>query len=790
MDSKDRPEPNVPAIPLRASTPRPALIESALFSNPAAAEPTASINILKAALRAVTRHWWQILLLWAIGTGGACYLIYYKIKPMYESMTLLRVEPSRHTLFEAQQGESFGPYLETQVQLITSPNVLMTALTDAQIAGLSILRDSPDREAELRKQMKVGVVPGSYLVRVSMTSPSAAESAVVVNAVVNAYLATAQEWTYGMTKQQIKNLETYQRELQTQAEQKEEEWLALAGKMNLDIQTDGGSLAGQVGGQGLPLANPNRVTLDQYKRVHEELFRTNIELGQADALLTMREAELPKQQNDDQQLMRVDHIVQQDPAVVALAQQLSAAQHKHERVSRLARNQSDPSVSAARKEMDSLYQKYDRLFQAKRESVQAQLEALGTDAAPGGVQAARDRVAALRSAKKTYEKMISEIEVTNRQEGTDAVKQSLVREGRMSIKQMQDKVIQRLEDLRFASKEDARINNISGPARAAGIPASDNRTKLMAITPIVLLALLTGLFVMLEVKIGRVCDLDDLSKQLPVEVFAVPMLPAPRLEPGQRGAREREGRLQEFLQSLDHLRVALCGEDSVAGTGRCMVISSATGAEGKTTLSAQLAACCAKAGVSTLVIDADMRRATLSRMLNEEKTPGLSDVLQGDLPPDEAYVAVPDAGFHLLPAGTPGRDPSWLLKGQRIGQLITRYRQSFDLILIDTPPILPVPDALTVGRWTDGMVLAARFDFSRLPLVHRARRRITTAGIPLLKTVVNGVRTSRFIYIYGSYYNGYSSDYGGYGYGYGAYGYSDRNHAAAGSPPDSSSQSV
>jgi succinoglycan biosynthesis transport protein ExoP len=267
-----------------------------------------------------------------------------------------------------------------------------------------------------------------------------------------------------------------------------------------------------------------------------------------------------------------------------------------------------------------------------------------------------------------------------------------------------------------------------------------------------------------------------------VEVFALPPLPGPRLESGRRGARERERRLQEFLQCLDHLRVALTEEQTTPGHGRCLMITSATAAEGKTTLSAQLAACCVKAGVSTLLIDADMRRATLSRMLNEEKTPGLSDVLQGDLSPDDSALPVPDAGFHLLPAGTPGRDPSWLLKGQKVGQVLERYRQLFDLIIVDTPPVLPVPDALTIGRWVDGAVLATRFDVSRLPLVEKARRRISTAGITLVKTVVNGVKSFRLSGYISSY--GYGYGYGGYGYGgYGGYGYGDRDRAAVSSEP-------
>jgi succinoglycan biosynthesis transport protein ExoP len=668
---------------------------------------------------------------------------------------------------------------------MTSTTVLSAALADPKINSLRALRDTTgnDPEAELRKQLKVGVLTGSYLLEVSMTSISPTEAATIVNAVVNAYLASAAEWSYGMTNAQIKNLESYQRVLQAQSDEKEDAWLALAEKANIDLQAPDGALVGS-GRQGLPVASRSRVTNEEYKRIRSEIFRVNIELSQAEAILSMREAEVPVQQTNVRSQRRVDQLIRADPEIVRMAGDLEKAKGRLDDAIHLTRNESDPSRNAARKKLAGVQEKYDALFRAKREDVMAQLDEQGGEGPSNGIREARQRVQTLRASKATYDDMLSKIEIMNRQEGSDAVKIALVREALASISGMKDQVVKRLEQLKFDSKEDARISRISD-ARTSGIPFSDNRTRLLVVTPLVLLVLVAGLFVMLEVKIGRVSDLDDLSKQLPVEVFAVPMLPGPRLEPGQRGAREREGRLQEFLQSLDHLRVALCGEDAVAGTGRCMVITSATGGEGKTTLSAQLAACCGKAGVSTLVIDADMRRATLSRMLNEENSPGLSDVLQGDLAPDEAYVAVPDAGFHLLPAGTPGRDPSWLLKGQRIVQLLTRYRQTFDLILIDTPPVLPVPDALTIGRWTDGVVLTARFDISRLPLVHRARRRISSAGITLLKTVVNGVRTSRFVYVYGGSASGYGYD--GYGYGYGAYGARERDVDA---PPKSSPESA
>ena len=250
-------------------------------------------------------------------------------------------------------------------------------------------------------------------------------------------------------------------------------------------------------------------------------------------------------------------------------------------------------------------------------------------------------------------------------------------------------------------------------------------------------------------------DPDVLSSRVKHEVFSI--APLPNIRPGDDPNDDKaEQRLARFVQSLDHLRVAVCEGGLPGGEGRCVMITSATGGEGKTTLSAHLAARCANAGTSTLLIDADMRRASLGRLLDVPVGPGLGDVLGGDIDLDEALITVQAGGFHFLSAGTPGRDPSRVLKSARFSELIGRLRQTYDLVIIDTPPVLPVADALIMGRWVDGAVMAARFDASRLPLVERANRQLALAGIPVLGVVVNGVR-------------GQDSTYGNYAYSYNYY---------------------
>ena len=126
-------------------------------------------------------------------------------------------------------------------------------------------------------------------------------------------------------------------------------------------------------------------------------------------------------------------------------------------------------------------------------------------------------------------------------------------------------------------------------------------------------------------------------------------------------------------------------------------------------------------------------------MFKQDDTPGLSTILQGVIPAADAPVPVTNESFRLLPVGAPPSHFS-LLTSQHIRQVIADYRPLFDLIIIDTPPVLPVPDALIIGQWTDGAIIATRLNVSRVPLVVSTRNRLASVGIPLLMMVISGGR--------------------------------------------------
>jgi capsular exopolysaccharide synthesis family protein len=387
-------------------------------------------------------------------------------------------------------------------------------------------------------------------------------------------------------------------------------------------------------------------------------------------------------------------------------------------------------------------------------------------------------LAAMKVQQDTLAGRLEKLQVENKAASNDVLQLEYARRDLQRSETVFDKIDANLSQLLYDAKNPVARMERDFEAQPTNRANADKRIQIMAASPIVTALAIVGMLVLLELRGGRVGDPDELASRMNLQVIGVvPPLPqvrtggsaqAPAMN-GQNGAGTQpspsdlraQRQLDEFVQSMDHLRVALCASRDPWGRDRhCVLITSACGSEGKTTLAAQLAERCVNANMMTLLIDADLRNPTLSRMLDASENPGLINVLRGEADAEDVIMVIGDAGgFHLLPAGNPRMDPSRLLQSERLGKLLAQARESFDMIIVDAPPVLPVPDALTIGRWTDGAVLAVRYDTSRFPLVERAYRRLSRVGVSVIGAVVNGVRSMESSY--GGYYAyGYGSNYG------------------------------
>ena len=144
---------------------------------------------------------------------------------------------------------------------------------------------------------------------------------------------------------------------------------------------------------------------------------------------------------------------------------------------------------------------------------------------------------------------------------------------------MHDQVDRKLEQLNF-TKDKAVINiEEPNPAQMPKLPYKNKRLSYMMILPVVVLLIVLGLFLLMEVKAERVADPDMLSSRVQSEVFALPPLPGSRPSRKQLNGPGMDDQIDRFIQRLDHLRFAVCGNQNEVGQGRCLLVTSAIGGE-------------------------------------------------------------------------------------------------------------------------------------------------------------------------------------------------------------------
>ncbi len=209
------------------------------------------------------------------------------------------------------------------------------------------------------------------------------------------------------------------------------------------------------------------------------------------------------------------------------------------------------------------------------------------------------------------------------------------------------------------------------------------------------------------------------------------------------------------------------------GRPRVLVFTSPSPAEGKTTVVSNLAIALAEVRQKVLVIDADLRKPRLHELFDLQNERGLSDVLQS--PPatngtlDAALLGMVQptaiAGLHVLPSGPSTHAAANLLYSPNFGEVLKKYKREFDMVLVDTPPMLTMTDARVAGRCADAVIFVARAGRTTREAALAAHQRFTEDRIPILGTILNDWDPSKapsgyYGYHGGGYYQGYK--YGGY----------------------------
>ena len=180
-------------------------------------------------------------------------------------------------------------------------------------------------------------------------------------------------------------------------------------------------------------------------------------------------------------------------------------------------------------------------------------------------------------------------------------------------------------------------------------------------------------------------------------------------------------------------------------------ITSSTMGEGKSITILNLAISFAEDGQKVLLIDADMRRPAMARLLVEKASPGLSNVLAGLVDEDKAIRKEVFHNLDILYAGDVPPNPLELLGSERMRELLNRLSQEYDYILVDSPPVNTVADARVVANLLDGVLYLVRQNRTEKEAVVRGINLLKLNDAKLLGFVINGIDPEAKKYYYSEY---------------------------------------
>jgi capsular exopolysaccharide synthesis family protein len=257
--------------------------------------------------------------------------------------------------------------------------------------------------------------------------------------------------------------------------------------------------------------------------------------------------------------------------------------------------------------------------------------------------------------------------------------------------------------------------------------------------------------------------LDGRTGGRPGERTVLPVLPGGREE---RKRRTLLTRMPEsaFAESYRKLRTSFL-LSQVPDPPRVAVVTSAMPREGKTSVAINLSIALAQRGASVLLIDADLRRPRVHTVLSLDNTYGLSTMLGDHVPLQPLRVpSVPN--LWVLPCGPPPANPADALSSPRMEALIREFRETYDHVVLDSPPLAHFTDAVVMSHFADGALLVTAAGSTSRETLARAFRTLSDARCTVLGVVLNRVNFSSEPY----YYSAYAYRYYHYYYGKGGSG--------------------
>ncbi len=719
--------------------------ELARFEGPTETENDYNPNIAKAVLKR-----WRILLLTfllvcAIGTP----VIWLVVEPYYEVIGAIRVAPILTNILsgEADRGEisNYQSFLNTQAEMITSTHVVHRVADELADRNLGFFGNEtggpavklqqpmnntvtkPEPVAILKRAITAGIIsatPGSRteLLKITMLTKNPEEGKQVVDAFIRAYMAVEVSSSIQGQDKKLTVLENERRVLAEKLQryrdtirQMAQEYgtTALEGRHDMMLERVASMLA--------------ELTRTEARRIHLEaqvqlLEKTKEQVMVPGELLQMRKGYI----NDDP-MVRVltENIVQMEQQLI------------------VARQMFTPTNPELKRKAELLEALQERLEQRKEELGKSFEELIAQEVINAGnrqLNNARTELAQTAAYENRLREILAEEDNETIELGRKQLTIQDIQDQLDLAKEMYDTVSRRIQEMEMERKRPARIS-VAYNADIAVI--KDKRIKYSAALVFAAMALGGFLALARDKTDPSLRSPDDVLKRTGIRMIGT------TINPNDSDTRSLPQQMSEDYQTIR----ANLGLLNGGGIPNKLVITSAGTRDGKTTFAINLATSLSKTGKKILLIDGDLRKPDIRRLLNLPKnSKGLQAILLGNNFESVLHRISSTEFDVLIPESKNGSDTIQLLSQPHVSEYLNKIGEKYDHVIIDTPPVLAFPDALLWAKIGDGVILTSFAGRTSNLDLKETIERLRKINVNILGTVLHNVRT-------GYSYNRYAYNY-------------------------------
>jgi capsular exopolysaccharide synthesis family protein len=722
--------------------------------------------------RAIAKRRWSIVGLTLVVAVLAA-LVAYSIRPTYRGVATLLIEPGKTKVVSIEEVYSQGlaqrEYFQTQVEILKSDELARKTIQRLKLTShpefdprqaepglksrlLSLFADEPEAgptEGEILKSitrkfkasLQVQLVRNSLLAQISFVAHDPELAAKVPNTLAEIFIESDLESRVAMT-------------------QKATEWLRVR-MGELRAKVDAAEKALQDYRDREKIVDAKGLALSGASKQLEELTRSLVE-----ARAKRAEAEVAFNQVQQIGAGRSKTSYDTIPAVLRhpLVQRMKEQESEAERrLGEAAKRYGPehPAMIRARAELDGA-----------RENTRRQIEIVVAGIAKEYEVAKANEASVERALGQSK----ADIQGLNRKEFQLGVLEREVQQNR----NLYDMFVNRLKETSVAGDLQSTIARIVDPAMVPTLPYAPDKKQIVGVSAAVALMLAAMLALLLDRLANTLNSTAGVEQRL-----GVPALGVLQYIKGVGGAAKKKGFISElaffndsqsaFSEAVRTIRTSVL-MSALDDPHKVVVVTSSVPEEGKTTVSYNLA--CALGQVKkVLLIDADMRRPKIAKLIGRDsRSPGLADLVAGQAQISQCVLHHEKAGIHILPAGTVPPNPLELISSKRFGDVVTKLKEAFDIVIFDSAPLQLVSDSLVLSSYATAVLYVVKADSTPYQVAQNGLKRLNRVGAPVLGVVLNQLDLEKAEKYYGEY-SGYSSYKGYRKHRYKGYGKSYGQHA-------------